>query len=254
MIYTCYIDVTQFENETLFREKLNLLSPCRQRKIAQLKQEKDRHRSLGAGLALDHALGIYGNGLRERDMEYVFGEWGKPSLRNYPEIHFSLSHSGAYAMCSIGGSPVGNDIEWIRPGRLKVAERFFTAQELAFLYRGQDKGRQSIRTDSSVRQPQSDHDEDDGELWYEAEETTQRLFRIWTMKESFLKVTGRGMSLPLNDFSVVVEEEKQAVCVKQCFDDVTYQMKEYGDIAGYRAAVCCPAGEEIEEGMQPVMV
>ena len=94
MIYTCYIDVTQFENETLFREKLNLLSPCRQRKIAQLKQEKDRHRSLGAGLALDHALGIYGNGLRERDMEYVFGEWGKPSLRNYPEIHFSLSHSG----------------------------------------------------------------------------------------------------------------------------------------------------------------
>ena len=98
--------------------------------------------------------------------------------------------------------------------------------------RGQDKGRQSIRTDGSVRQPQSGRDEDDGELWYEAEETTQRLFRIWTMKESFLKVTGRGMSLPLNDFSVVVEEERQAVCVQQCFDDVTYQMKEYGDIAG----------------------
>ena len=183
MIYTCYIDVTQFENETLFREKLNLLSPCRQRKIAQLKQEKDRHRSLGAGLALDHALGVYGNGLRERDMEYVFGEWGKPSLRDYPEIHFSLSHSGAYAMCSIGGSLVGNDIEWIRPGRLKVAERFFTAQELAFLYRGH-KGMQSIRTDGSVRQPQSGRDEDDGELWYEAEEITQRLFRIWTMRAS----------------------------------------------------------------------
>lgn len=42
MIYTYYIDVTQFEEEALFREKLNLLSPYRQQKIALLKHEKIR--------------------------------------------------------------------------------------------------------------------------------------------------------------------------------------------------------------------
>ena len=245
MVYTYYIDVTQFEDRNLYQEKLRLLSLCRQRRTARLKLEKDRQRSLGAGLALDHALRIYGPGLRERDMEYVFGEWGKPSFRDYPEIHFSLSHSGDYALCSIGECPVGNDIERIRPGKLKVAERFYTDQELEFLYRRQEDAENIQKVCVEDVKGHSGIDE---------EEVMKRMFRMWTMKESFLKVTGRGMSLPLNDFSVVVEEERQAVCVQQCFDDVTYQMKEYGDIAGYRAAVCCPAGEEIAEGMQQVKV
>lgn len=217
MIYTYIIDVTQFEDSALFQEKLSLLSSGRQHKIAQLKQEKDRNRSLGAGLALDHALRIYGHGLKERDMEYVFGEWGKPFLKDYPDIHFSLSHSGDYAVCSIGGRPLGSDIERIREGRLRVAERFFTTQELDFVYAGRNE-----------------------------EEITQRMFRIWTMKESFLKVTGRGMTLPLKDFSVVVEEN-QKIRVEQNFDNTVYQMKEYRDIPGYRIAVCCQEGEEIAE-------
>lgn len=226
MIHTYYMDVTQFEDKTLFQEKLKFLSPCRRHKIAQLQQEKDKWRSLGAGLALDHALKIYGNGLRERDMEYVFGEWGKPSFQNYPEIHFSLSHSGNYAVCSIGESPVGNDIERIRPGRLKVADRFFTAPEREFLY-----GKDPVCAEGG----QGDKSEN-------REEITQRMFRIWTMKESFLKVTGRGMTLPLQDFSVIVDGEAKVVDEGQRFDDVTYHMREYDEIPGYRMAVCCRAG------------
>lgn len=238
MIYTCYIDVTQFENKTFFQEKLNVLSPYRQRKTALLKQEKDKCRSLGAGLALDHALKIYGKGLREREMEYVFGKWGKPSFRDYPEIHFSLSHSGEYAICSIGASPIGNDIERIRPGRIKIAERFFTERELEFLYKGQQ--------DVFAEDHMEHEDENKGEA-------TQRMFRIWTMKESFLKATGRGMTLPLNEFSVIVEEG-QEIRVEQGFDSIEYQMKEYQDIPGYRAAVCCSKGSEMAESMEQVVL
>lgn len=222
MIYTYYIGVTQFEDKALFQEKLRLLSPYRQQKTAQLKQEKDKYRSLGAGLVLDYALKEYG--LRERHMEYVLGKWGKPSFKEYPEIYFSLSHSGAYAVCSIGENPVGNDIERIRQGRLKVADRFFTEEELAFVYDAQDE-----------------------------EEITQRMFRIWTMKESFLKVTGRGMQLPLHGFSIVMEEGK-VIQVRQRFDDETYAMKEYGDIPGYRAAVCFQAAKEAAAHMEQVML
>lgn len=248
MIHTYYINVTQFEDERLFREKFNLLSSCRQQKIAQLKQEKDKRRSLGAGLALDYALRRYGQGLRERDMEYVFGEWGKPSLRDYPEICFSLSHSGDYAMCSIGESPVGNDIECIRAGRLKVAERFFTERERAFLYSHPDLraegGKERKREKSLARDMQGRNDE----------ETTQRMFRIWTMKESFLKATGVGMTLPLKDFSVIVDEKRDMVRVEHRFDDVVYHMKEYGEIPGYRAAVCCRAGSEMADRMEPAEI
>ena len=58
MICTYYIEVTQFDNEALFQEKLSLLSPYRQQKIALLKHRKDKNRSIGAGLVLNYALGL----------------------------------------------------------------------------------------------------------------------------------------------------------------------------------------------------
>ena len=222
MIYTYYIDVTQFENEELFLDKLSLLSPYRQQKIALLKHRKDKNRSLGAGVALDHALEMYGLG--EREVEYEFGEWGKPSLKYHPAIHFSLSHSGDYAICSIGDKPVGNDIERIRMGRLKVADRFFTPEELAFLYAVQDD-----------------------------EEITQRMFRIWTMKESFLKVTGKGISLPLRDFAVMVDEEADRIRVKHTCSAMYYHMKEYKEIPGYRVAVCAQESRDVAYSMNPIV-
>lgn len=218
MIYTYYLDVTQFEDKGIFDEKKKLLSPYRQQKLAVLKHEKDKDRSLGAGILLDHALAPYG--LKEREMEYEFGEWGKPALKYYPDIHFSLSHSGDYAICSIGDKPVGNDIELVRSGRLEVADRFFAEEELAWMYAVQDE-----------------------------EEITRRMFRIWTMKESFLKVTGRGMSLSLKDFAVCMDEEKNRIRVKHKVDAKYYHMKEYQDIEGYRVSVCCQESKEIGYGM-----
>lgn len=222
MIYTYYIDVTQFDNETLFQDKLKLLSPYRQQKIALLKHAKDRNRSLGAGIALDHALETYG--LKEKSVEYEFGEWGKPSLKYQPNIYFSLSHSGDYAICSIGDKAIGNDIELIKHGRLKVADRFFAKEELDWMYAESDE-----------------------------EEITQRMFRIWTMKESFLKATGKGISLPLGDFAVIVDEDKDKIRVKHSYNTKFYHMKEYADIDGYRVAVCCEEGRDVAYSMMPIL-
>ena len=223
MIYTYYIDITQFENEKLFQEKLSLLSPYRQQKIAFLKHDKDKNRSLGAGIALDHALETYG--LKERSVEYEFGEWGKPSLKYHPNIHFSLSHSGDYAVCSIGDKAMGNDIELIKPGRLKVADRFFAKEELEWMYAIQDET-----------------------------EITQRMFRIWTMKEGFLKATGKGISLPLNAFAVIVDEEANRIRVQHTFNAKFYHMKEYSEIADYRVAVCCEESRDAAYSMIPIIL
>lgn len=222
MIYTYYIDVTQFDDETLFREKINSLSPYRQQKIAILKHVKDKNRSLGAGIALDHALETYG--LREKSAEYEFGEWGKPSLKYQPNIHFSLSHSGDYAICSIGDRPMGNDIELIKEGRLKVADRFFAQEELDWMYAVQDEA-----------------------------EVTERMFRIWTMKEAFLKATGKGISLPLHEFAVLVDEAQNRIRVKHNFNAKFYHMKEYSEIVGYRVAVCCEESRDVAYSMIPIV-
>lgn len=221
MIHTYYADIRCLENETLFRERVKQLSPYRQQKIAILRNDRDRNRSLGAGLLLDHGLAVYG--LQERSVEYDIGQWGKPALKYHPEICFSLSHSGDYAICTIGDRPVGNDIEHVREGRLKVANRFFAEEELAWLYEAETE-----------------------------EERTGRMFRLWTMKESFLKVIGRGMSLSLKDFVIRMDEESGRARVRHSFDTKYYYMREYGEIDGYCTAVCAQESGDMAYSMIPV--
>lgn len=221
MIHTYYADIRCLENETLFRGKVKQLSPYRQQKIAILRNDRDRNRSLGAGLLLDHGLAVYG--LQERSVEYDIGQWGKPALKYHPEICFSLSHSGDYAICTIGDRPVGNDIEHVREGRLKVANRFFAEEELAWLYEAETE-----------------------------EERTGRMFRLWTMKESFLKVIGRGMSLSLKDFVIRMDEESGRARVRHSFDAKYYYMREYGEIDGYCTAVCAQESGDMAYSMIPV--
>ena len=214
MIKTYIINIRQLEDETVFQKMLEAVSPYRRQKIALLKNDNDKRRSMGAAIALDKALGGYG--LEERAMEYGLGSHGKPLLRFHPEIHFSLSHSKDYAICSIGSDDIGNDIEWVRSGKDNVAKRFFAAEELAWIENASD-----------------------------TKERDERMFQIWTMKESFLKVTGLGMSLSLKDFAVVMEENGNKK-LRQTVDDKVYHIKEYAlpfifnEQAEYKIAVCSP--------------
>ena len=212
VIKTYIINTRQYEDEAAFNTAVEFVSPYRRQKIALLKNMKDKMRSLAAAIALNTALKEYG--LEERTMEYDVGKQGKPYFRYNPDIHFSLSHSGDYAICSIGSHETGNDIELIKSGRERVAKRFFATEELDWIYETQDP-----------------------------RERDNRIFRIWTMKESFLKVTGRGMSLPLKNFAVMLSDDG-GVSIRQNFNDITYHMKEYAipeplpEYDAYKVAVC----------------
>lgn len=203
----------QFQDESVYIKALDSISPYRRQKIAGLKNDNDKNRSLAAAIALNAALKEYG--LEERTMEYELGKQGKPYFRNHPEIHFSLSHSGDYAICSIGSHEIGNDIERVRSGKEKVAQRFFTKEELDWIYDAPN-------------------------------DIDNRIFRIWTMKESFLKVTGHGMSLPLNEFAIVVAENG-CIHIRQDINDKTYFIKEYiipddfKERDNYKISVCSEA-------------
>ena len=212
MIKTYIMDVRQLESESAFDKALQAVSPYRRQKIALLKHKKDKNRSLGAALSLNAAVKAYG--LEERSMEYDLEKQGKPVFRYYPEIHFSLSHSGDFAICSIGDVESGSDIEWVRSGKTRLAERFFAEEELAW-----------------IRKADSTKEQED------------RMFRIWTMKESFLKVTGFGMSLPLKEFAVVVEDA-DTIFLHHHVNEKSYYMKEYtmpersAEDTRYKISVC----------------
>lgn len=217
MIRTYVINIRQFEEAAAFQAAFSTVSPYRQKKIAQLRNEQEKRRSLGAAFALNAALERYG--LYEKNMIYVLGAQGKPTLQDYPALHFSLSHSGDYAICSLGEWETGCDIERVRPDKIRVAEHFFAEEEKKWLFQADER-----------------------------EEQESRLFRLWTMKESFLKVTGRGMSLPLQDFTVSIGEHGISG-VRHSLNNKCYHIKEYNLPAGfretaeYRISVCCEAPE-----------
>ena len=197
MIRFYYMDVTPFDDEALFANYYGQLSERRRRKTDRYRFTKDKALCLGAGALLDHGLREYG--LREKDMEYSFGEWGKPRFEGAEQIHFNLSHSGKAVVAAFSDDEIGCDVEKIKEADLELARRFLHPNEYEAIAQMED-----------------------------IERRNELFFRIWTLKESFMKVTERGMTLPLNSFEIITDGAEAAV--KQRLDTNRYFFKEFESI------------------------
>ena len=108
---------------------------------------------------LRRAAQLYAPGLAE--LTLASGEHGKPSFSDAPQLHFSISHSGAYGLCAFSAAPVGLDLQQHRLcQRQALARRFFLPAEQDFLERT----------------------------------SYAPFFDLWCAKESYLKFTGEGLS------------------------------------------------------------
>lgn len=191
----------------VFAAYYDQMSQMRRSKIDRLKREADKRRALGAGVLLDEGLKKYG--LSERNVKIEIGENGKPYLPDHPQIHFNLSHSGKQALAVFADTQVGCDIEQMHSAKLSVARRFFCPSEYAWL----------------ISQP--------------TERRQEAFYRIWTLKESFMKATGLGMKLPLDAFEFLLGREE--VKISQSVDEAEYRFIEFAP-EEYRAAVCVREG------------
>lgn len=208
MLRLLTMNIAPLEDDRLFAEAYARLSPFRQEKTDRYRFRRDQNLSLGAGLLLDYALREYS--LREQDMEYGLGENEKPYFVSAPELQFNLSHSKEQVLAALSDRPIGCDIEWVKPIDLKLAKRFFHEEEYAAI----------------LRAP--------------TEEARQRLFfRIWTLKESYIKCTGAGLRLPLDSFCIRLTEPPEIEGEKAFF-------KEY-DLPGYCAALCTKSKDPLPE-------
>lgn len=177
---------------------LGLLSAGRRERVLQYAMSGDRRRCLGAGLLLRKVLPLYG--ISAEDIRT--GADGKPVVRG---IGFNVSHSGNIVICAVGDGAVGCDVEKITAAPDGVAARFFHPNEVRYLQES------------------------------EPQVSDQNFFRIWTMKESYLKMTGEGLKLPLDRFEVrpgngevrIFRENQPLPC----------WITEYR-FMGYQAAVC----------------
>lgn len=193
-----------------------MLSEGRQEKIRSRRFPKDKLQALGAGLLLDHGLREYG--LRERDVRMAYGDNGKPYLVDYPGLHFNLSHSGTMVMAVFSDCPAGCDVEQVQAARMGVAQRFFAEPELKML----------TELSSGERQD-------------------ELFFRLWTLKESYLKATGEGMRMALDSFVFSLEGGAPKVYAAGKGVPEEFAFHEFS-VPGYSAAACLKGGEEAGAG------
>ena len=198
-----YASAAPLSDPELFLKAYSSVSAGRREKCDRFRFDRDKRLCLGAGVLLNYALGFFRCSPSSR--EIVTGENGKPFFRD-KGIFFNLSHSGDFVLCAVSTREVGCDIEQVRGIDLNIARRFFFGSEY----------------DDILSRPTD-------------REKTEMFFRYWTLKESFMKATGKGMSLPLDSFSVTPGDP---VGLSQTFDRRKYDLREFSCIPGYRCAVC----------------
>lgn len=138
----------------------------RRRHILRYLRPQDRKLSLGAWRLLERMLGRYGISA----LDVAAGANGKPVCAG---ICFNLSHCAELVLCAVSDAPVGCDIEKITAAPMEIAERYFSESERRYL--------------SGASGPP---------------EKNRRFFKLWTIRESYLKMTGEGMGLPLERIAV----------------------------------------------------
>jgi len=195
--------VLPLKDEKLYRSAYNAVSLKRCQKVDNYKFENDKFLSLGAELLLRH--GLHELNVNYEPIHIKTNSCGKPFIEN-TEVYYNISHSGNWVIYAISDVEIGCDIEKIQPVELKIAKRYFCPEEYMHI----------------SAQPS------------EAERTLL-FYRYWTLKESFIKATGLGMTLPLNTFRIELGKHVQ---IHQSLDKRNYTFTEFEDISGYSCAVC----------------
>lgn len=204
-VFVYIADVKALEDRDFYRHAYETASGERREKADRYQSDQSRRLCLGAEVLLKRALADAGHAAEE--LSYGYGEHEKPYLSGMPGFHFNLSHSGDYVMLAAAECEVGCDIEKIKEGKLPLAKRFFCREEYELIAAA------------------------------EAEERDLLFTRYWTLKESYIKMTGMGLACPLDSFQILLKDGQEPVCLT-AEGERACRFAESGAIPGFRCAVC----------------
>lgn len=173
----------EIEDESLLEQYRLLLSPDETERHQRFYFPKHRHQFLVAHALVRTMLSRF-SGTAPEKLRFVKNRYGRPEIEAAeasPPIRFNLTHTDGLIACAVAlNHDVGVDVEdmerkAITPG---LAERFFSGPEVEDL--------------SHLPKP----------------EKQNRFFDYWTLKESYIKARGMGLSIPLEQFSFHLKDNK----------------------------------------------
>jgi 4'-phosphopantetheinyl transferase len=194
----CLVDFKKFNN---VEELEVVLSEAERRRAGRFLRESDAQSYIISHAQLRRALATR-LGCGPQDVKIETSKHGKPFLSGAQNLHFNLSHAGDYALIALSSAaPVGVDIEKINPKSdyLAIAQRFFAQDECSYIECNESR--------------------------------IDAFFKIWTLKEAYVKAIGRGLAYGMDKFSVISPEQQVVSKVDG------YQLQSVDVPKGYYGAV-----------------
>lgn len=158
-------------------------------------EHESAYRLLEYGLKKEFGIG--------QPVVFAKGEYGKPYLKEHGDIYFNISHCMGWAACAISDREIGIDIERIRKVTDGVVRKALTPAEQEALFKANNK--------------------------------EEMFCRFWTLKESFIKAVGKGLSFPLSKVEFRLPETVEGE-IKSNQKDYYFHQTSLG--GGHFLAVC----------------
>ncbi|MDV7340260.1 4'-phosphopantetheinyl transferase superfamily protein [Terasakiella sp. A23] len=126
-------------------------------------------------------LSKYNPEVKPGDWQFQTNVWGRPHVKDGgANFDFNLSHSeGMIVLAVSDGRNIGVDVERVKENiDLDIAESVFSKEEF----------------DQFQKLPES--------------QKRNHFFRLWVLKESFIKAKGQGLSIGLDQFSFHIDQDE----------------------------------------------
>lgn len=162
----------------------SILSEEERRRHRRFVFEKDRRRFLVTRLLVRYALSHYAS-IEPQDWRFGQSAFGRPSIANADptarRLSFNVSHSGQVVLLAVAcDRRLGVDVEDLRRTvSLDIARCHFTRAETLQL--------QTLPREAAARS----------------------FLDLWTLKESYVKACGKGLSIPLDEIGFELGKDKR---------------------------------------------
>lgn len=204
MIKIFAVEISSPLEESLFQAFMRFVGEKKEKRIMKFIRREDAERTL-VGDVLVRVIICEELGIRNDDIAFSYNDYGKPSLIYTEKFEFNLSHSGKWVVCAVDTSPLGIDVECLRDIDFSIAERFFSNIEYGDIM------------------------EKDGL------ERLEYFYDLWTLKESYIKARGMGLSIPLGSFTI---RKQNSEITLHSDREETWHFTQYDHDSDYKFSVC----------------
>lgn len=181
MVEIYYVNINCDAASSYLEEARKMIPKDRKEKSYRFRFRKDQYRCVYSSVLVQYLISDKVG--KSEKLQFTYNEYGKPYYIGENTIYFNCSHSGDYIVCALSTEEIGVDIERIGEEHFEIARRCFSPEENHVISSKKENFRRKM------------------------------FYTYWTLKESYVKLIGKGLSIPFQSFSFI-------------FKDMRYQLKD----------------------------